>query len=266
MLSNACVDSKVKYGCAVWNELNKTQVKDLNDLKVNLLKRAMEMPYSTPSSAIKYEFGMTDLDIEVDMEKILLLCDIMKKEDSVGKLLLLTMRAKKIPGICKELDSAFKKFGIEEKDDLFTKEMKEMRTFMKAKVIEIQSRKLGLKMMEESKSDRLLLNGFKFDGSMKRYLVELPFNEARVIFLIRCRMFPTKDNFKGRWGSECIYCSCVETDLHLFSCAGYKDILEGIQFDNFMTLDVSIEELSKGAKCLLKVKERLELFNKKLGD
>ena len=64
MLSNACVDAKVKYGCAVWNELSNGQIKELNSLKVNMLKRAMELPYSTSSSIIQYEFGVTDLELD----------------------------------------------------------------------------------------------------------------------------------------------------------------------------------------------------------
>ena len=116
-------------------------------------------------------------------------------------------------------------------------------------------------MLLESKCDRLLLNDFNFDGKPKKYLVELPFNEARVIFMLRCRMFPTKINFQGRWDkkSECRYCSCTETDLHLFSCGGYSDLLVGVQFEIFMALNVGMEELSRGARALLKVEERLEM-------
>ena len=73
------VDSKVKYGCAVWNELNDKQKKDINSLQINLLKRVMEMSFSTPSCAIMYEFGITYLDKEVEMEKIILMCDVFKK-------------------------------------------------------------------------------------------------------------------------------------------------------------------------------------------
>ena len=264
LLSNACVDTKVKYGCAVWNSLNEKQTKDLNDLKVNMLKRVMEMPYSTPTTAVMYEFGVTDLDIEVDMERILLMCDVMKKTDSVAKALLQTMLAKKISGFCTDLIDALKKFNLDDDDEVFEKEGKKIREQLKKKIVVMQGQKLGKKMLLEAKSDRLLLHDFSFDGKPKRYLIELPFVEARVIFMLRCRMFPTKDNFHGRWGtgSECRYCNgCIETDLHLFSCAGYRDLLEGIKFEMFMTLNVTMEELSRGARSLLKVKERLEVVN-----
>ena len=146
---------------------------------------------------------------------------------------------------------------------MFEEDGKKIREHLKKKIVLMQGQKLGKKMLLESKSDRLLPNNFFFDGQPKKYLMELAFVEARIIFMLRCRMFPTKNNFRGRWGkeSECRYCSCTETDLHLFSCAGYRDLLEGINFDMFMSLDGAMDELSRGAKALLKVKERLEIVN-----
>ena len=116
--------------------------------------------------------------------------------------------------------------------------------------------------MNESKCDRLLLNNFQFDGKVRKYLYELPFEEARVIFMLRVRMFPTKGNFKGRWGSdECEYCGCLETDIHLFTCPGYSDLLDGVDFEMFLTLNASNEKLSFGARKMLKVLQRLKTFN-----
>ena len=261
LLSNACVDSRLKYGCAVWNELDEKQKKDINGLKMKMMKRVMELPYSTPSTAIKYEFGITDMELDVEMERVMLMCDIMKKDSSVGKQLLQTMRLKQVPGFCHDLEKALQKFGLADNSEIFTKDNKVVRETIKKKIVEIESGQLALKMLAESKSDRLLLNGYLFDGKIKKYLLELPFEEARVVFMIRCRMFPTKDNFKGRWGTDCTYCNCPETDMHLFACAGYGDLLEGISFDTFILLNSSIDDLSYGARCLIRVKERLELSN-----
>ena len=262
ILSNACVDGKVKYGCAVWNELSNGQIKELNSLKVNMLKRVMELPYSTPSTLIQYEFGITDLDLDTYMEKIILAYDMLNSEDgSIGRRLLCNMINNKVPGFCTELDEALNIMGLEAEDELLKKSGIEIRASLKKKIIEMQKERLVQKMMTESKADRVLLNGFNFNGKMKSYLSELPFNEARIIFMLRSRMLPTKDNFHGRWGDECKFCPSLESDMHLFSCAGYRDLLEGINFDMFMTLDGSSDELSLGAKQLLRVKERLEVFN-----
>ena len=116
-------------------------------------------------------------------------------------------------------------------------------------------------MLEESKADRILLNKFEFDGREKRYLCELPFEEARIIFMLRSRMFPIKENFEGRWGNECEFCCEAESDIHLFSCTGYRDLLNDVSYEMFMLLEESNEKLSYGAKKLLLVKIRLEKFN-----
>ena len=131
----------------------------------------------------------------------------------------------------------------------------------KRKNFRTSDERLVAQMMADSKTDRLLLHNFHFDGNVKSYLLELPFEEARAVFMLRSRMFPTKDNFKGRWGTECVYCGGMESDIHLFSCAGYSDLLGDVDFDLFMTLDTSTEELGVCARKLLKVKERLETFN-----
>ena len=43
----------------------------------------------------------------------------------------------------------------------------------------------------------------------------------KTVFLLRARMFPTKENFSGRWeNKKCYFCEEVQTDRHLFICAG----------------------------------------------
>ena len=152
--------------------------------------------------------------------------------------------------------------GLDEDSEELLKEGGEMRQCLKSRIVNIQRERLVGQTLIETKCDRLLLHNFHFDGKMKKYLVDLPFEEARVVFMLRVRMFPTKNNFKGRWGpNECSYCGCCETDVHLFSCAGYVDLLGDVDFEMFWTLETSMNELSAGAKKLLKVVERLELFN-----
>ena len=172
------------------------------------------------------------------------------------------MMKNQVPGFCTELLECLKIMGLDEDSEELQKDGKDLRELLKLKIVEIQSERLVEQMLTESKTDRLLLHNFHFDGKMQKYLSELPFEEARVVFMLRVRMFPTRDNFKGRWGTnECTYCGCIESDVHLFSCAGYNDLLGCTKFDMFMTLNASIDELSAGAKQLLKVVDRLSLFN-----
>ena len=120
-------------------------------------------------------------------------------------------------------------------------------------------------MSTSSKTDILLLS-FSFDRQMKRYLYELPFPEARIIFMFRCRMFPTQTNFPGRWStnSMCRMCRQLDTDEHLFTCAGYADIVSGsgATFTSvFGVEELSMEQLSVMAKVLLLIHERLVVVN-----
>merc|ERR1712062_788969 len=170
LLANACVNSKIKDGCAVWDCLDETQKKTMNDVKIKMMKRGLAMPYSTPTNAIKYEMGVTDMYLEVEMERIMLMCDVLKKDGSVAKELLQTMQAKHVPGFCTDLDLALQVFSLDINDKVFLKDKKVIRETLKKKIIEMES----------------------------------------------------------RWGTECTYCRCPETDMHLFACAGYRDLLNGI--------------------------------------
>ena len=121
------------------------------------------------------------------------------------------------------------------------------------------------RMSMSSNTDHLLLS-FSFDGRMKTYLFELPFEEARVIFMYRCRMFPTQTNFPNRWSDSllCRLCRKLDTDEHLFSCCGYADIVagSGATFESIYRIeDSSMEELSGTAKVLLQILKRLEVVN-----
>ena len=126
MLMNACLDSRVKYGCGVWNKLNGTQEKELNELKTNLVKRVLEVPYSTPSSIVKYEFGLTDLDLDCYVEKIVLASNTTNKKGLGGKLLS-EMQKKDVPGFCVELKEFIAALGISDDAEFLMKDGKEIR-------------------------------------------------------------------------------------------------------------------------------------------
>ena len=70
--------------------------------------------------------------------------------------------------------------NVNEDDEILRKDGKEIRKELKKQIVKIQKERLVEKMLGESKADRVLLNNFKFDGKVKKYLTELPFEEARV--------------------------------------------------------------------------------------
>ena len=57
---------KVKFGCSLWNITKyKNTSEKLNNIKPSLFKQVLEVPSSTPSDAIQYEFGIVDLTLDI---------------------------------------------------------------------------------------------------------------------------------------------------------------------------------------------------------
>ena len=70
MLLGSCFKMKFKHGCEVWDFFNEGSRSLVNKLIPDTIKRILELPRSTPTLAIQYEFGVIDLDLEVEMERI----------------------------------------------------------------------------------------------------------------------------------------------------------------------------------------------------
>ena len=142
-------------------------------------------------------------------------------------------------------------------------EVSDVRKVLKKKVVAIQGGELLKRMVISSKMDRVLLGGFEYTGTMMKYLSELKFFEARAIFMSRYRMWPTKENFHGRWtGRECNVCGMVDSDEHILSCPGYKDIMGNAQFDFDVFWDKKVlddtEKLKGLARIVIELMERMK--------
>ena len=112
-LIEACFKRKFKHGCEVWDNFTKMESKMINNLIPNMIKRVLQVPTSTPSAAIKHDLGVTDMDLEVAMERILLASKILQMSDNrISKQLLSSMLEKEIPGFCTSLVDSMKLIGI----------------------------------------------------------------------------------------------------------------------------------------------------------
>ena len=253
MLSNSCLDSKVKFGCEFWDVLKyKVTREKLDGIKPNLLKRVLEVPSSTPSAAVQYEFGVNDLTLEILMEKIILAVETFKLDDNrISKKILKALYEKSVPGFCTELRDACTVYGVSIEK---LTEVKNVRKLLKKKAVEIQARELLKRMALSSKMDRVLLSGLEYTGTMMKYLSELKFFEAQAIFMSRYRMWPTKENFHGRWkGNDCNVCGVLDTDEHILTCPGYADIMGNVKFDFGVFWDKEVLNDSGKLKALAKI-------------
>ena len=261
-LVDACFKSKFKHGCEVWDTFSKKELTTMNKSLPNTFKRILQLPCSTPSSIVKHDMGIIDLDLEVAMERIILASKILQMDEiRISKRLLSSMMELKVPGFCSALEDSLKLLNIENIHKL-DKE-KDTRKVIKKMVIEVQRNRIIEDMLKGSKADQVLKH-FAFDGHMKRYMLELPFDEARMIFMWRSRMFPTKCNFPNRWSSSklCNFCCRLDTDEHLLNCCGYMDITHGkVNPEMFWTVKDEVDDLRFGAQILKKIYDRLLVIN-----
>ena len=185
---------------------------------------------------------------------------VLRSDDSrVAKQLLQAHLQKNVPGFAQQVvEICGKIFGCTLQS--LVEMSGEVRPILKEKLVSLQSERLMSQMLTQSKTDGLLMNSFNFSGRMKPYL-DLPFSQARIIFMVRCRMILVKENFPGRWdGSLCNICRCRDTVEHLYSCPGFRDIVCGsVRHDIFFEDDVNLEELKTAADVMIKVNERLKM-------
>ena len=171
------------------------------------------------------------------------------------------MLRKHVPGYCRHVEEICRAvFQMDLWDMVTYKE--DLKSMLKKKVVKIQESRVREQMTLVSKTDHLLMNSFSFDGRVKDYLMKLPFQSARIVFMVRTRMLLTKDNFPGRWiGINCNVCGKRDTDTHLFSCPGYTDLMiEGMSHRMFISLDVDLQLLHDAAIQMECVNERLKVI------
>ena len=261
-LIDTCFKMKFKHGCEVWDTFTKFELTTINKLIPNMIKRTLKVPGSTPTAAVKHDLGVIDLDVEVAMERILLASKVLQLDDSrISKQLLSSMMEKRVPGFCTALEESLKLLGINDVTELDN--LKDKRKYVKDFAVETQRKRIIIDMLKGSKTDDLLLN-FNYDGRKKDYLTKLPYEEARIIFMWRSRMFPSKCNFPDRWSSSklCNFCCTLDTDEHLLQCCGYMDIHQyQLNHKMFMVADGDWNELKAGAQMLMEIYERLLVIN-----
>ena len=114
LLINSCLDNTVKYGCALWNIMKgKKAVQELNKIKPSLIKRVLQLPSSTPSDAILYEFGIIDLSLDVLAEKVIVAVETLNRdEERIATKLLKALIPKGVSGFCREVLEVCELFGV----------------------------------------------------------------------------------------------------------------------------------------------------------
>ena len=64
--------------------MKEKQKKLLNNLKPKLVKQVLVVPHSTPSLAIQHDFGIIDMDLNIEAETLISCANICNLCDSPG--------------------------------------------------------------------------------------------------------------------------------------------------------------------------------------
>ena len=109
----------------------------------------------------KYEFGITDLALDVLMEKVILGVQTLKCDDvRISKQILESLLRKNVPGFCTELKEACDIFEVSMESLI---NASDVRHVLKEKVNKIQETELMKRMVGGSKMDGVILEGFVFE-------------------------------------------------------------------------------------------------------
>ena len=80
-LLNSCFLKKFEHGCEAWGSITKKDILVINWLIPQTIKRVLELPRSTPTNAVKHDFGVVDLTNEVELETVLLAVNVLGMND-----------------------------------------------------------------------------------------------------------------------------------------------------------------------------------------
>ena len=117
------------------------------------------------------------------MEKVIMAVEIYQKDDArIAKQLMTKLMKKQVPGFCAEVKQAITILNIQSFEELV--KIQRIRKHIKEKITKLQGNIILQKMLVGSKTDAVLMNKFNYNGKMKKYLLELEFEEARIFFSI----------------------------------------------------------------------------------
>ena len=204
-LVEVCITPILTYGSETWNP-NKKEMKEINKMLDNIIKRILLLPVTTPREALYIETGLKDLRYITERNRINMEQRLEKtKNNLIEDVLQSTAKNswKNLTNIIHEnndTESTTNKSEREKNMNIKFKQRIEQEAAEKSKV-------------------KFLLKGIKEwnPGKRQTYLSKLNRLEANEIFKLRTRMTKIKRNYKGAYNNlTCRGCKATEeTQKHV---------------------------------------------------
>jgi len=213
-LVQTCIEPLVTYGLEAIT-LKKAEIKSLNTIWTNIIKRALMTPQSTPSEAIYIETGLLDIETMIDRNKLRMLNRLSRSTNELTSLIALN----DTPG---GWHQGVKK--VLEKYSLTIDDIKQCKRKLNKKVMNKIKDKFKERVIEtgntKSKVKQILDRCQEWQPEKRRqYLSLLTRKQASTIFRARSRMLQVKSNYKnGHSELMCRKCrSHEETQDHILN-------------------------------------------------
>ena len=200
----------ITYGCESV-DLNKKELSNINKILMDILKRILLLPTSTPNEGIYHELGMTDIENTITQRKLGYYANINFTENKHLKEILNDLTpgswTSKINAIIKDLN--LNKINIINK--------KRWKRLTKDKVEKQFITELKGNAQNKSKLQNLIKNSDWNKLKRKDYLNKLTRTQCHYIISARLRMLKVKDNYKNQYNNPiCRGCGLTnETQSHI---------------------------------------------------
>lgn len=237
------------YGCETWS-LTNNEIKKVEDIQTQTLKKLMKLPQSTPNIAVLGEYGFCKMEHRIHKRQLDYLHKLRNGEDNRWTTIVLTedlQIGSEGENISNKMEATRIQYEIKDPMGIYSREWKQMT---KQKIKQIADKQYT----EEAAGKRKMedLNKYKTEIKREEYLEQLNWKDARTIFKIRTRMSNLAANYKGsNENTMCKICgNAQETEKHIIDeCQQVnKDAIRGITYQNIIENSASTKDLEKIAK------------------
>ena len=244
------------YGCETW-DMSKTDIDKLNTIYLNILKRILLAPKSTPNEGVYHETGLTDIKTIIDQRKLGYYAKIYL---SKNKHMITIMNNRNKGSWLSKTEDLMENLGIT-RINITNKHLWKQKT--KEKCQQLFQEKILTGAHNKSKLTGLLTHSNWEKLSRKKYMNHLNRTECHYIFAARTRMLKTKDNYRNQYNDlTCRGCGHqVESQTHILEECTKIHNNEDTKVTRNMIYSEVTNELKKTANKIRKTMEQVDRFN-----
>ena len=220
MLRNALLISSMLCNSEAWYNVTNEERNKLEQVDEALLRRILECPSTTPKEMLYLELNCLPIRFIIIGRRVNFLSCILREDKSslIFRFLQTQLKKPNKDDWGQTVTRDLELLGIEMSD--ITK--KSAEAFKK--VVNEKVKKAALKYLNEEKSKHTkVLHIVHNEMKMQEYFSPnvITIQEAKFLFLIRCRMLEVRNNFSGSYSDlKCPLCRlCEDSQKHLLECS-----------------------------------------------